>query len=589
MFGSRWLRLDEFRSVTVFRMAGRWGRRGRWTLALAIAVMAVGPTVARADEADWIGVIHHGDHSTVELMHPDGSGAVRVVGASGISSLVVSADGDRLAFRNESRGCNELSSCGAYGIRTVNIDGSCLSDVQRPLVEDDGDQVFPAVWSPDGTRIAFGVIRPGFREVRDLVGVGILGTDGTASHRIIPSSSPDSFNTTAEDWSHDGSAVLLAHLGDLFTIRPDGTGRRHVFDNAISGVYSPDGTRLLIGVSPPDANGNPSPAQLWVANADGSSPKAVFADNNDYGVSGAWSPDGSRIAFIRARMGAAGGDLWTVNGDGSELRRLTNTADIASVHWLPSGRQIVFDRTSQRPDDTTWIADADGSNGHQLSDGALTAAFRQRHAVVDAGYHVASRDGGVFSFGTACFYGSAGNIPLNQPIVGMASTPSSHGYWLVASDGGIFSYGDAAFFGSTGSMPLNQPIVGMASTPSGRGYWLVASDGGIFSFGDAAFLGSTGSMALNRPIVGMASTPSGRGYWLVASDGGIFSFGDANFFGSTGNIRLNKPIVAIRSTSTGPGYWLTASDGGVFAFGDADYTGSAAPLHITQPAVAIGA
>ena len=58
-------------------------------------------------------------------------------------------------------------------------------------------------------------------------------------------------------------------------------------------------------------------------------------------------------------------------------------------------------------------------------------------------------------------------------------------------------------------MHLNQPIVGMASTPSGNGYWLVARDGGIFSFGDAHFYGSTGAMTLNKPIVGMASTPSG--------------------------------------------------------------------------------
>ena len=61
---------------------------------------------------------------------------------------------------------------------------------------------------------------------------------------------------------------------------------------------------------------------------------------------------------------------------------------------------------------------------------------------------------------------------------------------LVASDGGIFSYGDASFYGSTGNLVLNKPVVGMASTPDGKGYWLVASDGGIFSYGDASFYGS---------------------------------------------------------------------------------------------------
>ena len=60
----------------------------------------------------------------------------------------------------------------------------------------------------------------------------------------------------------------------------------------------------------------------------------------------------------------------------------------------------------------------------------------------------------------------------------------------MASDGGIFSFGDAQFYGSTGDIHLNQPIVGMAATPDGGGYWLVASDGGIFAYGDAAFSGS---------------------------------------------------------------------------------------------------
>ena len=81
---------------------------------------------------------------------------------------------------------------------------------------------------------------------------------------------------------------------------------------------------------------------------------------------------------------------------------------------------------------------------------------------------------------------------LNAPIVGMASDPSGSGFWLVASDGGVFSFGSAHFYGSTGAMHLWQPIVGMAATPSGHGYWLVAADGGIFSFGDAHFHGSTG-------------------------------------------------------------------------------------------------
>ena len=85
------------------------------------------------------------------------------------------------------------------------------------------------------------------------------------------------------------------------------------------------------------------------------------------------------------------------------------------------------------------------------------------------------------------------------------------GYWQVGSDGGIFTFGSAQFYGSTGSIQLNKPVVGMAATPDGRGYWLVASDGGVFAYGDAQFYGSTGSIVLNKPIIGMIPTLDGRG------------------------------------------------------------------------------
>ena len=56
-----------------------------------------------------------------------------------------------------------------------------------------------------------------------------------------------------------------------------------------------------------------------------------------------------------------------------------------------------------------------------------------------------------------------GGKPLNQPIVGLASTPDGGGYWEVASDGGLFAFGDAGFYGSMGGRPLNKPIVGMTA------------------------------------------------------------------------------------------------------------------------------
>jgi len=190
------------------------------------------------------------------------------------------------------------------------------------------------------------------------------------------------------------------------------------------------------------------------------------------------------------------------------------------------------------------------------------------------GYFLAAADGGIFDYGGAPFLGSMGGTHLNQPIVGMAATSSGRGYWLVASDGGIFAFGDAPFLGSMGGTPLNQPVVGMAATPTGFGYWLVASDGGIFAFGDAPFLGSMGGTPLNQPVVGMAATPTGFGYWLVASDGGIFTFGNGDFFGSAGAIHLNQPVVGMAAYGADAGYWFVARDGGIFSYGQAPFLGS---------------
>ncbi|MCP3939537.1 MAG: CAP domain-containing protein [Actinomycetia bacterium] len=191
-----------------------------------------------------------------------------------------------------------------------------------------------------------------------------------------------------------------------------------------------------------------------------------------------------------------------------------------------------------------------------------------------------SPDGVVTPVGDSPFLDDPSGLPLQQPVVGIASTPTGDGYWLVASDGGIFAYGDARFHGSTGAIALNQPIVGMAPTATGDGYWLVASDGGIFAFGDARFHGSTGALSLAAPIVSMASTPSGNGYWLVASDGGVFTFGDGGFAGSASG--SGGSVVGMTPADTGSGldYWIYLSDGRALGFGD-DATASSPVLDST--------
>jgi hypothetical protein len=106
----------------------------------------------------------------------------------------------------------------------------------------------------------------------------------------------------------------------------------------------------------------------------------------------------------------------------------------------------------------------------------------------------------------------------SRPITGLRASLASatrvaeqgngSGYWLVASDGGVFTFGTAQFYGSMGGKHLNSPITGIVATADGHGYWLVAKDGGVFTFGDATFNGSMGAVTLAAPVVGMTSSSS---------------------------------------------------------------------------------
>ena len=281
----------------------------------------------------------------------------------------------------------------------------------------------------------------------------------------------------------------------------------------------------------------------------------------------------------------------------------------AGTHWA----RLVTEHSPPALAGASFVYDTARHIGVLVGDEGQTWLLTHSHG--GNGYLVCGADGAVYPFSDTRFFGSAGNIHLNQPIVGVAATPSGRGYWLAAHDGGIYTFGDTRFFGSTGNIHLNQPIVGMAATPSERGYWLVRSvtvgcsrsatrastearatsvsisrlsvwprrrrgvaiglsarDGGMFTFSNTRFYGSTGNIRLNQPIVGIAADPHAGGYWLVAGDGGVFAFGHAGFHGA---VEPPRPTVAIAAGPTGRGYWIFGSDGHVQAFGDAPPHGDA--------------
>ena len=199
------------------------------------------------------------------------------------------------------------------------------------------------------------------------------------------------------------------------------------------------------------------------------------------------------------------------------------------------------------------------------------------------GYWLVGSDGGIFTFGSAQFYGSTGGLRLQRPVVGITPTANRGGYWLVASDGGIFAFGNAGYYGSlpgSGLTPagsglphsLNAPIVGMVPSNDGGGYFMVSSDGGVFAFGDARFEGSCpGIGGCSGAAVAVVPDATGNGYWVVTSTGSVYTFGDAASHGQPGKQSSN--MTSATATPNGGGYWILDGAGQVFAFGDADPLG----------------
>ncbi len=99
---------------------------------------------------------------------------------------------------------------------------------------------------------------------------------------------------------------------------------------------SPDGKRVVYQVGYYSVKQNKSQQMLFVMDADGKN-KRQLTTGQQSETDGAWIDQGRRIAFI------TGGQLWSMNADGSDRKQLTNSSvDIEGFKFSPDERKVIL-------------------------------------------------------------------------------------------------------------------------------------------------------------------------------------------------------------------------------------------------------
>jgi TolB protein len=176
--------------------------------------------------------------------------------------------------------------------------------------------------------------------------IWVARADGSGAHRITRTSAQE-FDPT---WSPYGSQIAYRHQtgGDetteIFVMDADGSAQHNLTRNRVAD-WGPDWSPNGRWIAWNSAVGTDGYGLFgYVMRPDGSRVRRIA---NHYVEYPAWSPDGSKIAFMAQEAGAAGDDpdynIFVMDADGSTVRRLTNApGEDGWPAWSPDGARIVF-------------------------------------------------------------------------------------------------------------------------------------------------------------------------------------------------------------------------------------------------------
>jgi Tol biopolymer transport system component len=196
--------------------------------------------------------------------------------------------------------------------------------------------------------------------------------------------------------------------------------------------------------------------EIYVINADGSHPIRLTNDSA-WNCCPAWSPDGTRLAFVANPNGPVQGPhgaIYVINADGSQLTQLTNFANTAAENpsWSPDGAKIAFANWSAPEVGIIHVMNADGSHMTRLGgvayfnsplnwspDGARIAfeSHIYAHDVSSNDIHVLNTDGsGVTNLTDNSFYdGLPAWSPDGTKIAFVSDRDGNAGIYIMNVDG----------------------------------------------------------------------------------------------------------------------------------------------------------
>lgn len=279
-------------------------------------------------------------NSDVVVMDADGTHEVNVTDHPAYDGWPTwSADGTKVLFASDRTGGNRIFMAAPDG-----------SGVEQ-LFDQPGDWAKP-IMSRDGTKLTC---------TRTLDGNVDVYTMDWATRALTKLSN---IRNDDPSWSPDGKKILFqsnrAENWEIYTVDEDGSNLVRLTATPAADVqpaFSPDGSQIAF-VSDRDGN-----EEIYVMRADGSYQVNV-SQHPGRDLQPGWSPDGTRLLFSSDRGSSGELDVYVMHSDGSDVALVTAGTDAV---FSPDGTRIAFVRTLAGGDDEVFVAAADGSAAVNLS------------------------------------------------------------------------------------------------------------------------------------------------------------------------------------------------------------------------------